>query len=217
MTLLELLIALAILGIILSSIMGAASGIQDAFVENQIVSHLTLRSQMAMDRIIRLAGQALTVDPQFALLLPASGSGWHCLRFRTIQLIDAATGEPVYDDSARVYILGPDPGPHPCAGLIVGRGPDLNGIYAVGKGPNNVLGTIDDNINTSIAGFVPAVELLVPDTFTPQNGEMFQVNVTPSPVGRLLTFTLRLNARDKNGNFLMPNDLVLSERIALRQ
>ena len=64
---------------------------------------------------------------------------------------------------------------------------------------------------------MPAVELLIPGRFAPQLGEMFQIDVTPAPTGRFLSFTLRVNAREATGGFVLVNDLVLTTNVALRE
>ena len=216
-TLLEVMITVVVISIMLISILPAIRGSQDAFVQSQIFSQLNLRAQNALDRIVDLSGQGVTTDAEFSPLKPNTGINSHCLRFRLLTTIDTVTGEPVYDDNARVYLYGPDDGTDPCAGIIVGRGPNLGAIYNAAAGSDSLLGTLDDDTTVSVAAGLPAVELLLPKTFAPETGEMFTVNVNPAPIGRLLTFTLRLNAIDKNGNFLLPNDLVLSQTVALRQ
>ncbi len=213
-SILEAALTLTMIVIFLSSILSTTVGLQNAFLQSQSVSDLNLRAQRALDRIVTLASQATTDDAQFGPLYPTGApDDFYCLRFRLVTSIDPVTGEPVYDDNLVVYVLGDeDTGLTPCAGLIVGRGPDMATIYQNGRGSDNLLGTVDDEVNTLTNG-VPVVELLVPPTFAPQTGDLFNVSVD----GRLVTFTLRMNARDGRGNFILPNDLVLSERLALRQ
>jgi hypothetical protein len=208
---------MAVLSVVLGSIVMATVGTQDVFLENQVISQLNIYAQTALDRIVELSSQALTTDSQFSPLKPTTGVGSHCLRFRLVQSIDTTTGDVIYDDNAQVYLLGPDSGTHPCKGLVVGRGATLDVVYSTGKGPDNFLGTVDDDTVTALVSDIPAVELLVPETYSPRTGTMFTVDVSPAPVGRVLTLTLRLNARGKDGNYVLPNDLVLSERVALRQ
>ncbi len=215
-SLIELVTAFSIFVMVLGSILTATTGTQDLFVEHQILSQLELEAEAALDRIVQLTRQALTADPQFSPLKPNTGVSSHCLRFRLIQYIDTATGNPVYDDDARVYVLGPDAGAEPCGGVIIGRGPSLSAIHSAGMGPDGVLGTSDDDTTTSLAGGLPAVELVLPSTFAPRTGEMFTITVTPAPAGRLITFNLRLNRLGANGTFIFPNDLVMTERVALR-
>lgn len=215
-TLTEAIATCAILTILLGSILVAMTGTQRAFVDNQILSHIQLRAQHAMSRVVALASQALTSDSFFSTLKPTTGVGAHCLRFRQVLYIDTTTGVVTYDNVAPVYIYGPDNTSSKSSGLIIGRGATLSAIHSAGAGSDAWLGTADDDTNALING-VPVVELLIPDAFTPQAGDMFSVDVSPAPIGRLVTFTIRLNARDQTGNFLLPNDLVLSESVALRQ
>ncbi len=216
-SLIEVSVSLAVLGVFIGGAVSAMIWSQRAFVENQIASVLSMRAQRAMERIVRLGSQALTSDAGYSPLKATSGVNSHAVRFRLLASIDAVTGEATYDDNARVYIYGPDGGDNPNAGIIVGRGPSLDAIHAAASGPDGTLGTIDDNTQVSIAGGVPAVELLVPAEFRPRSGEMFTLSVTPAPTGRLLSVTLRLNAMGPDGDFVFDDDVVLTERISLRQ
>jgi prepilin-type N-terminal cleavage/methylation domain-containing protein len=217
-SLVEVVTAMSILAMVLGSIFFATTGMQNLFIESQNLSQLSLRAQNAMDRVVEMASQAVTGDAMFSPLRPSTGVDSHCLRFRLMQSIDAATGNPIYDDISRVYVYGPDAGgPEPCSGLIIGRGSTLGEIYANAKGPDGTLGTSDDNTSVSTATGIPFDELLIPSSLAPSTGQMFTVNVSPAPIGRLVTFTLRINMLATNGNFVLPNDLVLTERVALRQ
>ena len=204
---------LVLLVILLVGTVSAITGVQKSFLQNQILSQLTLRSQYAMERIVALAGQAVTIDPMFAPFKPNTGSDSHGLEFRLIQGV--AGGVPIYDDALRVFIYGADSGTEPNQGLIIGRGDTLANIHTLVAGADGVLGTFDDDTRASLGGGIPACEALIPGNFAPQTGEMFTVNISGS--GRLLAFMIRVNARDSDGNFLLPNDLVFRERVSLRQ
>lgn len=216
MTLVELVILIGALLVLTLATMTALIGSQNAMVQNQTVSLLQLRSQIAMDRIVALTSQAITGDAEFSPLRPNTGVDCHALRFRLIDFIDGVSGAPVYNDALKVYVYGPDGGTNPCAGLIIGRGPTLTDIYTIGAGADGLLGTVDDG-TAAISDNIPAVELLIPSTFAPRTGDMFQIDVTPAPTGRLLSFTLRLNAREADGDFVLANDLVLTTNVALRE
>lgn len=216
MTLIEVMIMAATLMVLTFATVTALIGSQNAFVQSQTMSLLQLRAQIAMDRIVALSSQAVTGDAEFSPIKPTSGVDSHGLRFRLIDSINALSGAPVYDDDLKVYIYGPDAGTNPAAGIIIGRGPSLTDIHAIGAGADGLLGTVDDS-TASISGGMPAVELLIPSTFAPQTGDMLQIDVTPAPTGRLLTFTLRLNARETDGDFVLANDLVLTSTVALRE
>lgn len=215
LTLVELVASFGILSVVLGSIMMAVMGTQDAFLENQLVSQLNLRAQLALDRIVELASQALTTDADFSPMSSTSGVNSHGLRFRLVQYIDTATGTPVYDSTNRVYIYGPDSGASPSSGLVVGRGSSWTAIHSATCGADGFVGTADDNTSVLSSG-LPMLELLIPNNYAPQSGDMFTVNVSPAPIGTFLTFTLRLNARGQDGNYLFPMDQVLTERVALR-
>lgn len=214
LTLLELALTTGMVGVFLSGVFSATFGVQKAFLQGEELSELALRARNAMERVVAVSGQAVTGDALYSALRPSTGVDSHCLRFRLIQSIDTATGQPIYDDNLRVYIYGPDSGTNPCQGLIIGRGTDLAAIHSAAAGPDGFLGTRDDN-TAAVSSGIPAVELLIPADHAPRTGDMFTVN--SSPTGRLLTFTLRLNARGADGNLILPNDLVLTERVALRQ
>jgi type II secretory pathway pseudopilin PulG len=218
LTLLDVTTSTVILAILMTGILTGLLNSQQAFVEDQTAANLSLRAQRAMNRLVRVAGQALTNDAQFTPLNPVTGVDSHGLRFRLLQSVDPITGDPLYDDDAQVFIFGPNAGATPCAGLIIGRGPDLNQVYNTASGGDAVLGTNDDDTNVVLSGNWPAVELLLPSVFVPAVGTMLEIDFTPAPVGRLLTFTLRVNAPDPDGNgFVLQNDLVLVERVALRE
>ncbi len=210
-TLIETTIVFGVSIVFLAGVVTAFSGLQGAVVEGQTISELQLRSQRALDRIVTAASQALTTDSEFSALKPNTGVDSHCLRFRLLDSVDPLTGALVFNGD-NVYIYGPDSGANPSAGLVMGRGTSLANVHGNGSGSDGVLGTRDDNTGAMTNG-VPVVELLIPDTFAPQTGTMFEVDVN----GRLLTFTLRVNAQDANGQFILPQDLVFTERVALRR
>jgi hypothetical protein len=208
--LVETAITLALLAIFIFGILATVTGLQSTFVDNEVIGELHRRAQRALERIVQLSSQALTDDEQFAALKPTTGVDSHCLRFSLVTSVDTVTAEPIYSSNI-VYIYGPDDGDYPCSGIIVGRGPGLDTVYTA-CGDDGRLGTSDDNTSTLVNGD-PLVELLVPSEFAPSSGEMLQIDVAE----RMVTFTLRLNAHGTNGAFVLPNDLVLTERVALRQ
>jgi hypothetical protein len=217
LTLVELVVTFGILSVVVGGIAMAMTGTQRVFLENQVVSRLHMRARQGMDRIVSMSSQAMTTDSRFTPQKPNTGVNSHCLQFRLMQSIDAVTGDAVYNDLDRLFVYGPHGGGTPNRGIIIGRGSTLDQIYQSGSGPDGFLGTTDDNTTVAITPGFPAVELLIPDTFAPSTGDMFRVNVTPAPIGRLLTFTFRLNARGQDGNFILPNDFTLVQRVALRQ
>ena len=102
-TLIETAVTTTVLSIFMIGIT-ALIGSQDAFIQSQVVSQLQLRVQNALERVVDISSQAVTVDGEFSPLKPTSGLGSHCLRFRLIESVDVGTGEPVYDDDLKVYI-----------------------------------------------------------------------------------------------------------------
>lgn len=213
MTILELTIVISIATVVITGVLSTINSVQDSFLENQIMSRLTLRSQHALDRLTSLCGQALTSDSQLSALDPTTGVDSAGLRFRL--LTNVVAGNPVYEDNLRVFILGPSGAPAPCDGVIIGRGPSPEQIHTVAAGTDARLGTVDDDTSVSLGTDIPAVELLLPSTYAPSTGNMLTITMLPGT--RLVTLTLRLNARRPDGTFVLVDDLVLTERVALRQ
>ena len=188
-------------------------GAQYAFTENELHDRLRGRAQHAVERIVAVSRGALTIDAELSPLKPNTGVGSHGLRFRTLQSLQS-DGTLVYD-ADRVFILGPDPGAHPTTGLVIVRGADIDAAFAQSSGPDGTLGTTDDVVDPGTSTTAPKLELLVPDRYAPSAGNMLTLDVAPG--GRLLTFNLRLNVRTRNGAFLLPNDLSITQTVALRQ
>ena len=211
-TLIEAAFTLAILSLLIVGVMSTVIGIQGSFVEGQVVSDLSLRAQNALDRLVALTSQAVTIDAEYSPLKPTTGVDSHCLRFRLVESIDAAAGTTNFSND-RVYIYGPDSGSNPSAGLVLGRGLTLSEVHANGSGSDGLLGTVDDSVYAATTDGNPVVEILIPNRYAPSNGEMFQIDVN----GRLIEFTIRVNARDLDGDFVFAQDLVLTERVALRR
>ncbi len=217
LTLLESVISLSVLGVFTATAVTALISTQRAMAQSQMTSVLALRAQKALERIVDLASQAVTSDLAYTPLKPATGVDSHALRFRLVQSVDVVTGEPVFDDVGRVYVYGSDSGSNPSSGILIGRGPTLDSIHAAAAGSDGLLGTTDDDTRVVLSSGVPAVELLVPSDFAPRVGAMLSIDVTPPPTGRLIELTIRLNARGVDGVFLLEDDIVLTERVALRQ
>ena len=215
-TLVEVVVGIGILSIMLLAVV-ALVGSQRAFVEDQVVSRLRLTAQHALERVVATTSQAVTADGDLTPLVPITGVDSRGFRFRLIESIDPGTGLATYDDTLKVYIYGSVSGANPCRGLVIGRGPSLAQVHSAGCGADKVLGTEDDDTRASFGDQIPAVELLVPETFTPRTAPLFAVDVDPASGGRFVTFTLRLNARSPNNDWVLENDLVVTERVALKQ
>lgn len=213
LTLLEMMIVLGVATLLVTGVLSTINGLQNSFVENQVISRMTLRSQHALDRITSVLGQAVTTDSQLSPLDPTTGVASSGIRFRF--LVDFTAGSPVYEDNLRVFVLGPSEGAAPCAGIILGRGPSPEQIHAAGAGADGLLGTLDDDTSVSLGVDIPAVELLLPSTYAPREGRMLTIDMTPGT--RLITITMRINSVRPNGTFVLADDLVLTERIALKQ
>lgn len=213
-SLIEMAIVVVVLSILVLAILSSVFMTQKAFAESEVVSRLTLRARNAMDRIVFVASQAVTTDTAFTPLNPATGTNSHGFRFRQILSFDPDTGQPVFDDLWRVFIYGPDSGSFPCDSLVILRGPDLATLLAGASGADATFGTNDDLFT---AGGNTFVEMLIPGIYNPASGDMVNIDFEPAPFGRLLTITLRLNVRGADGNFLLPDDLVITERLALKQ
>lgn len=195
--------------ILLSGTVGATR----AFDGAQTAADVRVQAVAAMARIVATARQAVGLDDTWP---PCASRGATAagLRFRPLRAVSAG-GQPVYDDRSAVWIRGPDPTPPAVAGLIIGRGPTLEDIHGAAAGPDGVLGTADDDEAASLDGDTPAVEVVLPSSYAPRGGAMLDVQVCEDR--RLLTVTLRVNARHPDGGYLLEEDLVMSERVALRQ
>ncbi|MEM7261409.1 MAG: prepilin-type N-terminal cleavage/methylation domain-containing protein [Planctomycetota bacterium] len=213
LTLIEAVFSLAVLSMLIAGAGTAMTGLQGAFNEGQSRSQMIHRGQRAMERMVALVSQAVTVDPEFAGFDSSGVNQFRGLRFRMLDSV--VTGEPVYDDTAVAFVYGPTASTPRCDGVIIGRGNSINAVSTAGSGADNVLGTQDDDTRASIAGGLPAVELLVPSTFSPSVGSMLTFEV--DTVRRGVTITLRLNVRDGDGQFIFANDSVIQERVSLRR
>ena len=217
LSLVDVVVGLGVFVIFLVTVT-AITGSQRAFLQSRMSAELRLRAQNAMERVVRMTTQAITSDSQYSPLKSNTGVNSHCLRFRLLQFVDPVSGAATFDDALKVFIYGPhSTGAHPNSGLIVGRGQGLTAIFNAGNGPDGLLGTADDNTTVVLSGDVPAVELLIPSDYAPQTGDMFTVNISPAPTGRLITYTIRVNAAEPDGTFVLDQDLVLTERVSLRE
>ncbi len=212
LSLVEATVAVAILTVLIAAAGNAIVGMNSVFAEDQTQSRITHRARRAMERIVSTVSQAVTKDPTFAGIQSDGGGNFHGLQFRMLSSV--VSGAPVYDDVAKVFVYGAHQGTFANAGVILGRGGTLAAIHAAAAGSDNVLGTVDDNTSVSISGGPPAVELLVPSTFAPSQGDMLTIAVDLTR--RSVTVTLRLNAPTDDG-FAFDTDIVLQERVSLRQ
>ena len=213
-TALEVMVVITLVTVLAVSTSAGVFGLLRAFNEEQIVSVLFLEAERAMDRITSVAAQGVSTDPDFGFFVPTGTSGFSVMRFRLISSLSG--GVAVYDDELPIYIMGRKGAPYPCEGVIIGRGPDLATIHGLAAGPDGILGTRDDNLAASHARGVPAAELLVPAKFAPRAGAPLLFEPDPAdPL--LLRVTLRLNAKENGQHFILPNDIVLTRRIALKQ
>jgi len=75
------------------------------------------------------------------------------------------------------------------------------------------LGLVNLNIAKTLGSKVLAPGARLYDealaAFAPQSGDLLAIDVEPAPIGDLLRFTLRVNVRDRDGVFQLPQDLVL--------
>ena len=211
-TLVELAFALALLSLLIVSVMSTVVGIQTSFVEGQVVSDVSLKAQNALDRLVTLTSQIVTIDSEYSPLKPTTGVDSHGLRFRIVESIDMISGTTNFSND-RVYIYGPDSGSNPSSGLVIGRGSTLSEVHSDGSGSDGILGTVDDAVYALTSDGNRVVEILLLDRYAPSTGEMIQIDIN----GRLVEFTIRVNARDLDGDFVFSQDLVLTERVALRR
>lgn len=213
-TLVELSISAGLLVLLLGSITSSFWVVSAAFDEEVSEADLVFRARSGMDQLVRIASNTVTSDAAYELLPAGGGPDRWGLRHR--ELLEVKNGIPDYEDFLVVHLIGPNTGAAPCEGVVVGLGPDLAAIHGAGAGPDGLLGTVDDDVTAEFVAGTPVVRLLIPSTFAPQSGEMLSITDTTSASGRLLTITLRTNLLRPDGTFLRTQDLVLTERVALR-
>ncbi len=213
-TLIEVVVAVGLLGLIAGGITTSFYTIQSAVDDEFTEADLLFRSRSAIDRLTRLCSTAVTTDARFALRDPTTGTDPWCLEFRELNSVTAGVAN--YDDKLVYHLFGPDGGATPCSGIVIGRGPDMTSIYDAAQGADGWLGTEDDNVTAAFVAGNPAVELLLPSVYAPQTGRMLTFVVDPASAGRMITITLRCNFRRTDGTYLRAADLVLSERVSLR-
>ncbi len=192
------------------------SNLQLTFADSQLVNNLQFRAQKAFDRMTELSREALTGDVDLAEIQTSSGGIHQGFRFRLVSSFDTATGQPIYDNTHKVFFLGPHDGTYDVSGLIIARGSSLLGVYNHSAGADKALGTFDDN-TSPVTGTTRSVELLIPAGFAPRTGDMFQVELDSASNDRLVRFTLRLNVVAQDGDFLLDQDVVLTRTVALTQ
>lgn len=213
-TLVELMLVVGLVSVFMFGVCSTVFSLQKSLEEEQVVNELFFRGKQAIERIVVEASKALTTDSTFTALYPASDGTFSLLGFRLIDYF--VGGLPVYDDELKVFVYGDNPTPYPCGGVIIGRGPDLATVANLGSGHDGVLGTMDDDCRASYRDGIPAVELLVPARYAPRSGKMLTIE-TDLAAGPLLTFTLRMNAVGQNGSFVVADDLVFIQKVALNR
>ncbi|MCP4038173.1 MAG: type II secretion system protein [bacterium] len=124
-TLLQVVIATTILSIVVTIAVSTILNAQDAVTQSQVRSVIHRRARDGLNRVVRLAGQALTSDPDYLLFQPGNGSEFHCFRFALLESYDTTTGTHTFS-SDLAYIYGPHSSPQPNAGLVIARGTSLN-------------------------------------------------------------------------------------------
>jgi len=219
-TLLELVISSALLLSLFGSFFWVVDGAQRVTYEQSLITEARRRSQQALERIVSLTSGVVTSDASYTTFTGSSGTSTVGLPFRDVEDINSSTQEIVYSKT-NTYLYGPDSGASANQGLVILRGESLSSAYSDTAGSDGILGTDDDVVqDVSTAGYTgtdKALEVLIPEDYNPSSGEMLTITSDADSDGRLLTITLRTNVKDHDGNFLLPKDLVLSQRIALRQ
>lgn len=210
-TMIELAFATILLGVLGAGMMQAVGGLHTAFADHQVVAQLSVRAERALDQTTTMAQQAMTTDSELELLDPI-GASFTTMKFR---VVDSLTGGAVnYNDTMKVFLMGPDPTTSVTNGLIIGRGDSISALSSAAAGSDGWLGTNDD-VTATVDG-VRNLEFLLPTSMKPRVGSMF--TITPDATSpRLFLITLRVNSVDGQGNFVLAQDLVLQRRVALRQ
>ena len=210
LTIIELTITATVLSVVLTAALTSMSTLQTSFTFDQRIARVTLEAESTMDRIRELLESALTTDSEFTPMEPNTGVDSRILQFR---LFDGFSGTSANYETDWVFLVAPNTGATPSNGICVGRGWTMTDVHATGAGTDQILGTNDDVTSLPNGATVPTIELLATDVFAPSTGNMLSFNVN----GRLVTVTLRMNMQNEDGSFVLNNDVVISERVALRQ
>jgi hypothetical protein len=196
--------------------------------ESALISQARERAQNAMERIVSVTSGAVTTDDSLTTFgITSKESESAGLRFRSIQTVDAAEETIEYSPN-NTYIYGPDESVSKNKGLVIVRGSTLSEAESLVAGPGGYFGTTDDRVEYLESCYSPeaklaiinpesAVEVLIPDRFQPRSGRMFSVATDSVSGGRLITYTIRVNIEGPDQSPLLAKDIVVTQRIALRQ
>lgn len=207
-TLLEVTLVLAIGSVFTVGLLTAFVRLQAAQAENQAMHELELRAHRALDRMVYLCRQAVSDQPDFEGLSNVSGDEFRGFKFAEVTSFSG--GSPVYDSAHAIHLIGAVP--NDCAGVVLGRGVDLDEIVKDAAGKDGLLGT-DDDVTVIDSNGDRVAETLIPSRFSPRTGEILVIGIDDT----LLTISLRLNEQLSDGTFRFAEDVSFAERVALRQ
>ncbi|MBX3471740.1 MAG: type II secretion system protein [Planctomycetes bacterium] len=218
LTLMEVVVSSAILALLAAGMMIFEVGAQRTYSEQQVRANLHQHVRSALRRMVLDTSAALTIpDCELSTLWPASGTDARGLQFREVTGGDGSG--PVFGRT--VVFAGPHPAGAPAGGAAAGivrlreanlHHPTFNLTTITGlAGLDGLFGTADDQTSAVASDGQRVVEVLVPASCAPITGPMLRVDLA----GRVVTFTIRANFRQGDGNYLLVNDLVMTERAAL--
>lgn len=218
LTLTEVVVSSAVLMVLCFGMLTFEVGAQGAFSDQQVLANIHEKVRLALTRMAQDTGKALTVTgSELSTLWPATGSDARGLQFR--EVIGADTAGPLFGPT--IVFAGPHTGTPTgadCSGIVRLRESNLHtslSTITALAGSDSLFGTFDDLTSSVGSDGQRVVEVLIPSTLAPSSTTEPMLRVDLS--GRVVTFTVRVNYRRSNGTYLLPDDLVIDERVALRR
>lgn len=230
-SLIEVSISIAILGTVLGGVLWVVHGARQVTTEHVLASETRRVVRDAMNRIVEAMSGAVTSDASLLTFAPNDDGGFRGVRFREVTDMNAA-GSSIEFATRNTYIYGPDDTVGKNRGLVLGTAETLEDLEDEGGGSDGLLGTVDDTISliVDLLGTSsepppssespttrPVVDVLIHEKYQPRSGEMFAIEDDAGSDGRFRRFTIRANVRSPDGLFLLDQDVVLTQRVALRR
>jgi type II secretory pathway pseudopilin PulG len=213
-TLLEVVVSLGILAFVSTMILTFEVGFSDVHIEREMRAQLHHQVRAALVTLSTDLGRALTTTGGELLTCdPVTGTDARAIQFR--EVTGGSAAGPIWGPTI-VFTSPGATGDLAAAGIVRLRADGLHTAGPLGafvaqqRGPDGLWGTLDDDCRLT-QGQV-SVRTLLPGTMAPQTGPMLRIDVAAS----LVTITIRSNQRKGTG-WLLPVDLVLTERVALKQ
>jgi hypothetical protein len=214
LSLMEVMVSMGILAAMSTLIMTFEVGYTTMYAEQSTAAFVRSRVRNALVVMSADIGRATTTAAgELATFDPGSGVNARAIQLR--EMLGGNTSGSIWGPT--IIFAGPGAtGDLASAGIVRLRDDNLhttgglNAFRAQQVGGDNLWGTLDDDCRLT-QGKV-SVMTLVPASMAPQTGSMFQVDLS----GRLVTITIRANMR-RGTTWVLPTDLVVTERVALLQ